>query len=202
MLTHLPTLHSNTDRNHSVTQSAVHQPQLWSYDSNVSTSLTANSSRHRFLLSSQDAIPISGRDQSPLSRSRMLHSASNPTAPSPFSPSSTFSPPPPSSTSAASAWLQSVTSYTQTYITSTISLSNSSSNANGLVAHETLSGIQVDSSNGSNSNNGSGTSSVLQTFENDVSYVTSMQDLLYTLFVAALLMVALVVAHAGMSRTA
>lgn len=106
--------------------------------------------------------------------------------PAPTNPPSTPNPPPP--VSATSAWLQSVTNDTGNYVTSTISLSGSRQTAGGLVAHSTLSGVQV---LGNDSNTGNGM------FNNDASYTTSMQDLLYTLFVAVVLVTLLVVIHAG-----
>lgn len=111
-------------------------------------------------------------------------------------PSAPFTPPPasnqpprsPATASSTSAWLQSVTNNTETYVTSTISLSNSSQNTGRLVEHDTLSGVQVQSS-GNNTGDG--------TFNGDASYTTSMQDLLYTLAVAVVIMTVLVVVHAG-----
>lgn len=91
-------------------------------------------------------------------------------------------------------WLQSVTNNTNNYITSTVSLSNSTSNSNGLVEHGTLSGVQILRGNSSAS-----ASNATESFEDEFSYITSMQDLLYTLFVAVVLIIAVVVVHSGES---
>lgn len=116
--------------------------------------------------------------------------------PSPSNLNSTGTSSPPS-LSPTSAWLQSVTNNTGNYVTSTISLTDNSLNADGLVAQGTMSGVTVASSGGSSS---TPNVSTVDTFNGDASYVTSMQDLPYTLFVAGVLMTALVLAHAGESR--
>lgn len=123
----------------------------------------------------------------------MLMSAPSPASPrpTPLNPAPTPSPPPAASTT--SAWLQSVTDNTNNYVTSTISLSDSGANASGLVVQGTLSGVEV----GGGGGGGNATGGVAAGFAADVTYVTSMQDLLYTLFVAAVLMVGLVAVHAG-----
>lgn len=73
-----------------------------------------------------------------------------------------------------------------------MSLSNSTSNSNGLVEHGTLSGAQLPGGNSS-----APTGNRTEVFQDELSYITSMQDLLYTMFVAVVLIIAVVVMHAG-----
>lgn len=190
-------------------QSSVH-----ARNSNVSTnnsaSLTAGSrlvrnrqankhGRQPYLGSKTASIPqeSAGFGHAQSAHARALLGSPSPADPTISTPSPSTGTSSPPGLSPTSVWLQSVTNNTGNYVTSTISLTDNSLNADGLVAQGTMSGVTVTSSGGSSNT----PVSTVDTFNGDASYVTSMQDLPYTLFVAGVLMTALVLAHAGESRS-
>lgn len=96
---------------------------------------------------------------------------------------------PSTSLSGTTAWLKSITNNSNNYVTSVVPLDSGVDG--GVVKHSTLSGVLVGSGNTSNTDT---------TVNSSASTVTSMQDLLYTLAVAVILMVLLTVIHAGGSN--